>query len=353
MSALLQDGAVVSLSIGRWRAEQRILPEDVGLTKTEFVKEFLQLGRKTVIPPAVQKMMNAMEHAARNEFRRYVFDTPFGFFCPATAYQQLEEKMSKRQAQWMEVGEALGKHIETHEKEVRAAYKEHARSVYDRIITSRKSSETYARAVAKAVIDSIPTKKEIINSFYFNFQELYIPVPTVMKQHLRDKLLSDKKSQATLAMQQRIQEKFEKRAAADVDGFVNGIVRELESMVHETVTTAMNRLEGQKFMHGRSVVQIKNLIDHYRAMNVFGSGNIERELTALEGRLEKKSSDRDVEGIRLHLKRLKSMTRETLLDIDMAGRTTRRVELGDPSVQDHVMPSMVRRPRAMLAHVDE
>jgi hypothetical protein len=98
---LFEQGKVVTLSIGRWRAEQRLLSEDIGLDRATFVKDFLKLGRKTLVPPLAQMKMNSVEHAARAALKKYVFE-PVWALMPAQRFPDLETDMDERTGEWFE-----------------------------------------------------------------------------------------------------------------------------------------------------------------------------------------------------------------------------------------------------------
>lgn len=345
ITPLLSAGIIARISIGRWRAEAPILPEDLGLSRTTFVDDFLQLGRKTLIPPQAQKKMNSIEHAARTAFKKFVFDTPFGFFVPAGAYERLEDEMEARRGDWFEERDALLRHLDKHGDEVKAAYRDFAKQIYERA-KAKGSIESYARQVAQSVIEAIPTKTEIAGSFYFDLQ-VFQPVTTISAA-AKKTLLKDDKSQRILAMNERLTAKWEREKSEKVDSFVNTILRQLREMVFETTSNAVRKMKDSTNIHKSSKTALKALIDRYRMMNFLGDSEIDKELAALDQQLET-SDNRSVEEIVEQLEVLRTMSRKALLDLGVSSREVRRIELGRQEMEETAAINRKARSGALVA----
>lgn len=355
-SVLLEQGVIVELEMGRWRASKRLVPEDVGLDRLDrqFVQGYLNLGFKTLIPPKLQKEMNSIESYTRAKFWMHTFRTPFGFFCPMSAYPILEDEMKKRKALWFEKRDQLSRGLAKHEKEIRKEYRNYAEQMYHklRLSTSHRGRKiesrqaiVYARNFARRIINNVPTPELVRQSFKFEFHAFRVPLPTVLKDNLRKRYISDAKAKQIEEMNRRIAQKYEEENGRLVDGFLGNVHAQLMDMVHEGVTHAMKQINSSERLTGKGALQLRNLVERYRMMNFVGnSGQIEqmeKELTKLDTEIDKKYSDRDLKSIQRHLERLQSMSRESLLDLGLSRSEGSRIEL-EPLQMDKEVPSLHR-----------
>src|SRR6266705_4446905 len=176
VSVLLREGVIGTLSIGRWRAQQRLLPEDIGFEKedTTLIQEYMSLGRKTLIPPLIQRKLNTIENSARYALRRYSLDTPFGLFIPAAAYPALDLQMNRFEREWFEQRDLLVSKMRANLREVRQAYGEVAKMVFE---TCGKEK---ARKYARRIVQGIPLPETVTQSFGFEFQVFNVPLPALL-----------------------------------------------------------------------------------------------------------------------------------------------------------------------------
>jgi cob(I)alamin adenosyltransferase len=349
ITPLLESGNIVTLSIGRWRAEQRLLPEDVGLDKQSgFVRDFMSLGRKSLIPPHAQRMMKSVEHAARGALKKYVLDTPFGLFTTAEGYLLLDDEMKTRKLQWFDCRDRLVKHLDSHEEEVRKAYHDFAKELFER--TRRKGgSEAFARGMAAAVVDAIPTKQQIRDSFYFDLQAYDVPVPRVLKERVRSQILDEEKSKKVLEAQKRRLENWENEKKDKLDTFVDNVQQQLRSMVYEITSSAINRFKSAEFVNPKTIEALRNLISRYRMLDPLNDTEMKKELDELEGQIDKAPEKRSMEEITTQLKVMQKMSHATLIDLGMSQRQIRKMAMKSSTDDTNAMPTMARkaRPRGM------
>jgi hypothetical protein len=340
VSALLQEGVICQLTIGRWRATERLKSDDIGLAGIDdnFVKSFFQLGRKTLIPPEVQRAMDTVEVRSRYAFRRHAFDTPFGFFVPAQAFLKLDEEMKKFRKEWMDLRDQLVRHMKDHEQAVRQSYRLWAEQVYEHIKqkSGPKTAAGYARVLANRISDALPSRQQIHESFIFEFQVFAVPMPTVLRQDLKEKLLSDEKSKAIKEMNQRIGEKYRADNERLVGGFLRSVNNQLRSIVNDAVENVLAKSKNGKHIGGRSIFQLKKAIEQFELLNFAGEQDISKELKRLNELLATGYRKRNIGDVTGSLEKLRDMTREIALQAGSSTRKVRRerLDLGVSEIEE-------------------
>lgn len=94
---MMTQGVVANLTIERPRFLTHVRAEDLGLNFSnrkmqEVLKQYFQLGRRSLLPKPLQDRLNAAEAKARACLERYSFRSHWGRFIPATSYAQWKEE---------------------------------------------------------------------------------------------------------------------------------------------------------------------------------------------------------------------------------------------------------------------
>ena len=94
---LMQKGVIIQLHIGYWRPYSRLSESELGISEDGSVKEYLQLGRKKLLPPEMVARLENIEKRARYALEENSFKCFWGLslagFRPKT---YMAEKNSKR-----------------------------------------------------------------------------------------------------------------------------------------------------------------------------------------------------------------------------------------------------------------
>jgi hypothetical protein len=302
VSVLLRSGVIADLSMGRWRAEQGIRPEDLGLENLDGaqLQQYMKLGSKTLIPPILQRKLKSIETTARYTVIRYSLDTPFGRFVPAAAYPELDKEMRRFKTQWYKMRDELCEKVKAHEKEVRAGYRELAGQVYTQFRKEGVGKEKYARKFASRILQGMPSVDEIYDRFRFNFV-LSRPMMTVLDKSLREQLLSEEvtagklttarlREQQTRKMHAMIAVKYEAEKDKQIEQFLKGVNNQIRTMVGEVADGAKDSLRKNGRLLGKTATHLKNMIARFRMLNILNDQEIESQLKILEGQLKSKTT---------------------------------------------------------------
>lgn len=343
ISVLLQEGVIAHLTCGRWRAEERIVLEDLCLEEieSEDLTDYLRLGRKTLIAPEIQRTLNSIETSARYAVKRHSLDTPFGMFVPAAAYPALEQEMDKFQKRWLEWRNRLANHIKAHEDDISTAYQRLALDILKMMKRSRMSAEKkhqFASEYAKRIIKAMPTATQVFNSFHFSFQVSKVPTPEILVDSIKESIVKDakvqqkittaqRKEQQVREMNTRILARFERDKEQLVDQLLNGMNKQIREKIFNAVSTALATVKKDRSkeptLKGRTVMQLQTMVKSFRMLNVLNDVEVEREVAKLEAELKKGKTKRSTESIKIMLAEIKDITSHQLLDMAYTARSAR------------------------------
>lgn len=339
VSVLLTEGVIATLSIGRWRAQQRLLPEDIGFEKedTTLMQQYMSLGKKTLIPPQIQRKLNSIENSARYALKHNSLDTPFGMFVTAAAFPHLDREMKRFEAEWFAQRDLLVSKMRANLREVRQAYGEVAKQVYE------QCGKEKARKYAKRIVQGIPMPEQVTASFGFEFQVFNVPQPALLDKNIRARIVHEEKAKgkfkhldrmeaASLLKATRIKEmneliahRYAERKEKQIDSFLTGVNAQVRGMVHQVATAALGSLNNNKQkLIGKTADQLQNVIKRFSMLNILNDKEIEKELDKLKLELDKKPVDRDNKTITSLLEDLQTTASELSLELDLRparGRT--------------------------------
>ncbi len=100
---------------------------------------------------------------------------------------------------------------------------------------------------------------------------------------------------------------------AMIDSFITSLVARLRHMTYEAVTSVLKSIKDNDTLQGRPVIELKGLIEQYKALNFYGDGDVDRILTTLYGIVEKPPKERNIAEIQRKLRDIGTITRSTLL----------------------------------------
>jgi hypothetical protein len=320
VSVVLREGVIGTLSIGRWRAQQRLLPEDIGFERedTTLIREYMSLGKKTLIPPSIQRKLNSIENGARYALRRHSLNTPFGLFVPAAAYPALDLEMKRFEAEWFNQRDLLVSKMRANLREVRQAYGEVAKLVFE---TCGKEK---ARKYAKRIVQGIPMPEQVTQSFSFEFQVFNVPQPALFDKAIRNKIVKEEQAKGNIQLDDKINEmnsliaeRYAERKQKQVDDFLTGVNAQVRGMVAEVVTAALGSLENNKQqLIGKTATHLQNMLKRFEMLNILNDKEIAAEMDKLKLELDKKPKDRDNQVITKSLKDLQATATELSLELD-------------------------------------
>jgi len=151
---MMQEGVIVDIHIGRWRAKKKIdIGDDFGITmssqeETEFFTNYIHPGQKNLLPSDLIKKLSKIEQQSRANLDKFSFETVWGRFIPATAFQSWKDKNDELKSNYFKIRDQIDKD-------------------YDSIVDTVKKE--YVSAAIKAYKTKNGQDEEIPDSYIVDF----------------------------------------------------------------------------------------------------------------------------------------------------------------------------------------
>jgi hypothetical protein len=327
--ALLESGAVATLSIGRYRGVKALTADDLGLDVEEMkeVDKIVQLGHRLLLPQDVLNQFNTVETRARQVLRQYCLSTPAGLFLPAKSNDNCASAMLEFKTKFFDLVELLVQNLPDHKRAIERQYTDLAKQVYNRLRDSGKYDYSLAEwefvdTFVNRCMAQFPNEQELRRSFRFALRLSFVPVPetngeTPSFANATDDLLRQRKMviQDTEIARREL-----------IDGFISSIQSEVYTLVNTVLTDVLGSIEKNAQLQSRSVVQLKNLVEKVSALNFWGDKRLEMIQSEIESLLSVGSSKRDL-GLN------QQVLRELQLQSKVVLGKLERVERGDLEIK--------------------
>ena len=128
--------------------------------------------------------------------------------------------------------------------------------------------------------------------------------------------------------------KAQSRKEQAVEQFFGALMGQLRELTYEVATDVLESIKNQdgESIRGRSVMQLRNLIDQVKNLNFYSDGDIEIIMGKLQVVVDQKAQDRDVRDIQRQLRAIALVTRRTLLELGQDVRSERERGIDIPDV---------------------
>lgn len=340
---LMKQGVLVSLHVGRWRARASLSYDDLGLRapapdERRAVERQITLGLKYLLPKAWVDKFAAIEQSARNALDRNAYTTYWGAFVTAASYESLEAELKRYQSEYYEARDTLIQEWNNVKFDLADEYRASARMSYRNLNIEGVDENEFVERYVSRILDLVPPRQEVEQSFSFDWDLSYIPLPSILSDDLlaaeksyqevqierargeaeraRIREASERESRIAAAIRDHAQEQKNKL----VDGFMYDLVVQLNSLVADACEDVLESIRRNERLHPRSIVQLKNLIETIGQMNFFGQSDIDKMVARVRLEIDLPNEDRELKNVRQILSDISAVTRATLIGL---GETTR------------------------------
>jgi hypothetical protein len=374
----MREGVIVQLHIRRWRAHTALSFSDLGVPVKEQ-NELLRLGDKFLFPARFRKAADSLDAAARGYLANHTSKTHWGQFLPAPDYAEVMAKLKEYQAKYLDIARDINAGYDGAVNETLAAYRKQTHDIYQRLkrLTTERN-ERRALADEAQFVDEfveriralIPSKKEIVDSFGFEIELGYIPLPSLlaedeaqadrvrakrdaerqkerdaeqlrdmkheqkrraeqMKMDIQEAALR-KRDEMLAAMNRDVVEAAKKQKQELIDGFMVDMACGIRQLFYKAITDVLGAIKRNRKMHPRSVVQLKNVVAQLGGSAEWCSDNdIRRMRSVVQGQLTKiVAGKHDVAEIESVLEDIAVVVRSQLLDLGATPRSSGKAKLG-------------------------
>lgn len=365
---VMRQGVIVTIHLSRWRATTRLTPEHLGLVfedeaEQESFEKTMRLGEVYLLPARYIKTLASIDSGARKNVKKHAAQTHHGDFLTPQAYFDWKSENSEFMARYFAVRDEIFSNWESILFEVADSHMANARAAYRREkshteatgrpskLVSQYSEAQFVSRYVDAILEAIPGAQEVYDSFGYNVDLAYIPLPSMIADDQAQAEAAfawseaeKSKAQAEVDMHREVMANYKSRMNELVVGHMKSLITTLNDTLYQAASDVLATTQANKKMHPRSVVQLRGAIDRIKALNVLDYEDIERMVSQAESILSQSPEGRDAAQVEAKLHDIVTVTRATLVSLDeMPERGRRVVEFaGVPQVET------VRQARARL-----
>jgi hypothetical protein len=366
---MMEEGVIVEVHISRWRGRAQLDLSDLGLTKStedELYSHLMRLGDKKLLPMREDNgkklsyvdFLDNIDSNARKWLEKMSFATHWGRFIPFTMYPEWKKGNEEFKEKYFALRDEIFDNYDDIKQHLQDEYGNMARVAYRRAVTLNEYSGTEVEFIQKfvsAVISMLPGPERIYDSFGYEFEVRYIPLPSEIEQDLakaekiREELKMTKaedaaKLRAIMEMNADVVKQAAEQKTKLIDTFLTDLSKQLRSQIYDVVTDVLASLENNDGrLIGKSSGQLGNLIKSVSALNFYGDSDIEGMLDKIRASLGTSNKDRNTDEIKATLKDIGVLTRSSLLTMGDNPRSARELGIDNTPTEE-----MVRKSRSTI-----
>lgn len=298
--SMMERGTIVKLSIGGWNGTTKLDPIDFGIKYCDeeaerFSNKYINFGTVKLFPPEIFQEINSLKTKARKVLMDHSYATVWGRFIPHSSFHKWEEDNNELREDFRKASIELGKRYEEIINFVKKDFSVLAKDVWHRIYPNKGPAPNhFITSFNSKMIAKIPSKIELIDSFYYNVTFLKIPIPSQLeseisktKDTLREESYKNYKHKLELEAQLKIQNYYEKEMKSHVDMFVENTVVKMRSHVAEVCEEILASIKNKKEMSKVKFDKLKSLVEKIYALNFFDDTEMGKMFEKLNAEINK------------------------------------------------------------------
>ena len=374
----MREGVVVKLHVRRWRAKSRLDLTDLGLPSEadDLIGDLLNLGDKRLLPKDLASRLEAIESAGRKALERNGYSTFWGTFIPASNFDAWKTENDTHKQRYLDARNELRDSYSDIVAQLTDAYRGAARAAFRRAKALDRGmgqpmtrleaqrhlldEDQFVNLFVRRITRQIPTENQIYDSFGWEEEFTYIPLPSLLAEDAaeKDRIQAERATErqreqlerddlwrtitirdeadrarrdALARMNAEVTAEARQKKQQMIDGFLADLVKQLRAMIYEATTDILATMQkNQGKLHPRSVVQLRNLIEQVGQMNFFGDTETDAMIRRVRSIFDKRpESARNAADLQATLRDVAIITRASLLDLGEQPRGKRRGIIGD------------------------
>jgi len=375
----MESGVIIDIHIRRWRGRSHLDFSDLGLPQKESDKIYshlLHLGNKKLLPMAeghagrggknisYVDLLDSIDSRSRKWLETHSINTHWGRFVPYTMYADWKKGNEELKAEYLAIRDELKSNYKKIVNDLTNEYLEMAGAAYVRskALSTIKhiSKEEYIDKFMQYIKNSIPTSERIYNSFDYEIEIKFVPLPSDLERDIaRAEKIRLKEKAATEAdrakiasikgMNDDVLSQMKSKKGSMVDDFFSDIQRQLSTLMYDSCTDILESIKRNNGkMLGASSLQLNNLINAIKALNFYGDESIETMIAKVRQQMSAAPIDRNISDITNTLKNIGILTKVTLMSLGDEPRNIRNI-----GIPIEPTPILVRQARKELGITDE
>lgn len=371
---LMKQGVLVGLHLRRWRATTTLTADHLGLTfedqaEEEAFSKTMRLGQVYLLPKKYIDRLGSIDSAARKSVSKFSTQTYWGSFLTPESYLAWKTESDRYEAQYYEVRDEIGENWDQIVFEVADAHRANAKAAYRREKAHEEMTGKSSRVVAQytewefvgryvdAILEAIPSREEVIDSFSYDVDLSYIPLPSLLAEdqakadlELERSYNERRQMDAERRMREEVLRNYKNRMDELVVDHLRRMVGQLNDVLYQAANDVLSTTQNNDRLHPRSVVQLRQAIDRVKMMNLLDYDDIEKMVNQAESILGVPADSRSTDQVVSKLQDIATVTRSTLVNLgERPSRAKRELSVSEVPAIDDVRGA---RQRLGLAEVE-
>ena len=270
----MQRGVVVQLHISHWRPYASLNEEDLGITNDQTTENYIQLGRKKLLPPKIISKLESLEMKARTNLRLHSFACPWGRFVPASTWQTWYTNNEALKQSFYEIRDELVAALPDSVNQLRDIYTTMAEDAYKRLSYDKQATAPveFIEKFITQCINKIP-QSDIVSQT-FRYQELfsYLPLWEQAVEYVQESLSGE------VEMKRAVAEQMVSQRKEMITDFITEVSGSLRSMIVEACTKVKESLEKneQESLPGATKKMLSNVLDKVNSLNFYNDQQVDK-----------------------------------------------------------------------------
>jgi hypothetical protein len=307
----MQKGVLVQLHIGYWRPYSRLSESELGISEDGSVKEYLQLGRKKLLPPEMVARLENIEKRARYALEENSFKCFWGRFVPVTAWNRWRDENEEIKSQFYAIRDEVISNLPQSIGQLRDIYAQMAKDAYKRSKYDFEAQvpEHYIEAFISKCLEQIPSPDDMRRLFRYEEVYTYIPLPNQLT-------LQQAGSSPEDAMRRQVAQEMNQHKQEMVADFLAEINANLRDMVIQVCQSVRDSIHRNDRLVPRSVMGLRNLLSKLERLNFHDDDQLSKMMDDIRSEIDKPADKRDIPNLDAVLSEVLTSCREQIQEIE-------------------------------------
>jgi hypothetical protein len=307
---LMQKGVLVALHIGYWRPYSRLSESELGISEDGSVKEYLQLGRKKLLPPEMVARLENIEKRARYVLEENSFKCFWGRFVPVTAWNRWRDENDDIKAQFYSIRNEVITNLPQSIGQLREIYAQMAAEAYKR---SKYDSEAhvpehYTETFISRCLEQIPSPDDMRRLFRYEEVYTYIPLP--------NQITLQQNGSPEDTMRRQVAQEINDHKQEMVADFLVEINASLRRTIVNACQSVRDSIRRNERLVPRSVMGLRNLLSKLERLNFHDDDQIKNVIDEIRVEMDKPADKRDIPNLDAVLSEVLDSCREQIQEIE-------------------------------------
>ena len=344
---MAKQGVLVELRIRRARFKTSLNPDDLGLADKEeyrrYLNDYVQLGRRRLIPPEYAKKLDNIESKARRLLNEHSYQTVWGHFVPLGMYDELRVKLDALRVEYLTFHEEIYRDYDYIYRSVQETYREAAGEVYK---TMRQDSYSYApdsfiEAFCLAIKRVFPSLEKVRRQCLFEVNLSIVPLSaSPYSENAQVQQVWDE-------ARGQVADEIRRTHNRNIESFFSDVAVQLRGMIYEAASATEENIRKNGKLVGRNITKLRKLADRVNELNFMGDREVIEQVDKIR---EIISVSDDTEGplygeedVLSLLSSIAKENRQVLLALENKTRATRKLVFDELPVEEPLFEGRKKR----------